>query len=473
MRKNLAIDTDGYKQSHWKAIHEGLEHQYTYGESRIGSKYPNVCFLGLDIIIKENFLTVPTKGDLTEAREEVIDTFGYDIFNMEVWEKVRKLGYIPAEIKAVPEGSVIGINNVLFTTQSTEPWFAKTLNTLESLEMHVWYPTTISSRCRNIKRRLIPLVEKTGSIENLPYMVNDFGARGATCYEAGTIGGIGHLLHFEGSDNMPASRAIKDYYGYKGRAKSIWATEHSVALSYGEGKGEIEYILAQLDRCPENVPFANVIDTYDALGYLRNVISLPEVVEKIKTRTGRTVFRPDSSDPKVIVLQALDILASIFGFTINDKGYRVLNHNVGIIQGDGMNEETIIELYEIIIASGWSTDNLVTGSGGGLLQVDANRDTQRFAIKPSYGIINGKEVFFKKEPKTDMSKTSKSGQLKLHPLGNSGEYMTISSNDLGMDKFNFNSQVDVLRTVFKNGEYLGDNKFEDMIERAKILPKEL
>ena len=466
MRRNLPADTDSYKQHHPQAIHPELTIQSTYAECRVGSKYPETCFVGLDPIIKENFLSVPTRADIEEAREIFQLTNGYDGFDTTPWKRVRKLGYLPFEIKAVPEGSVVGVNNVLFTSKSTQPWFAKSLNSLEPLLMHFWYPTSVSTRSMNIKRNLLPLFGKSGSIEGLPYMVNDFGLRGATTFDAAVMGGIGHLVHFRGSDNLPASRMISDYYGVKGRAQSIFATEHSVALSFGPGQGEFNYVNHCLDVMDKNptFPMAMVIDTYDTMNFLRNVIGSKDISERIKNRPGRVVLRPDSGEPKLIVTQCIEILASIFGYHTNDKGYYVLNHNVGVIQGDGMNETSIIELYEHIMKNRWSCDNLVTGSGGGLLQVDINRDTQRAAIKPSVGTINGQEVLFKKDPKTDPTKGSKTGHLKLHP-NYDGTFTTMSSANETAAMFG--SYADALKTVYKNGEYLGDNHFSKIIERAE------
>lgn len=468
MRKNLAADTDAYKQHHFKAIHPGLTQQSTYGECRVGSKYPETCVIGSDIIIQENFLTVPNAADIAEAREQFHDTNGYDGFDQETWKKVAKLGYLPMHIESVPEGTVVGVNNVLFTMKSTEEWFAKTLNSLEPLMMHFWYPTTQSTRSLNIKVGLIPRIKKSGGkMDNLPYMVNDFGFRGATGYESGVIGGIGHLVHFRGSDNLPASRLIKDYYGgYKGRAQSIFATEHSVALSFGPGQGEFDYVnhcLDMAEKFPE-FPMAMVIDTYDALGFITNVIGSKEIQERIKARPGRVILRPDSGDPKTIVIQVIERLASIFGFTTNDEGYKVINYNVGVIQGDGMDEDSILDLYDHIIEARWCSDNLVTGSGGGLLQVGLNRDVQRIAIKPSKGTINDKIVNFQKSPKTDPTKGSKTGDLILHP-NYDGTFSTFSS--AVENAANFASYANALKTSLLNGEFYGNN-FKDVIERAEV-----
>lgn len=465
MRKNICCDTDFYKLCHWRAIHPGLSHLYSYGESRVGSKYPFVNFFGLDMIIADHFLQRVTNEMIDEAEEETIMGGGYkEYFNREVWERVRDLGYLPIEIKAVPEGSTVPIDNVLFTITDTAPWFAKTLNTLESSLMHVWYPTTISTRCKYIKESIRPAFEKSSDVSEivLPIAVNDFGYRGTTGHEAAARGGAAHLLHFIGGDNMAANRALKDYYGMKGRLKSVWATEHSNALSFGPGRGEIDYLLHQLNNAPNDAIISIVIDTYDANNFLQNVVGHEEVKPLIINRIGRTVFRPDRGIPLVNMCRSSDILGSILGFNMNTKGYKVIAYNTGLIQGDGMTEQSIPETYNEYIKTGWAADNFICGSGGGLLQIDANRDTQRFAIKPSYGIKDGESFNMNKSGVGGEFKKSKAGQLKLHKMGYDS-YMTISSADVIPESFS--GYVDNLQTVFKNGVHT-PNKFEDILERV-------
>ena len=155
----------------------------------------------------------------------------------------------------------------------------------------------------------------------------------------------------------------------------------------------------------------------------------------------------------------------MFGSTINAKGYKVINHNVGLLQGDGMKRETIIDLFRYITDLGWSADNLVVGSGGGLLQEGFNRDTQRFAIKASRGeriddLGNTQGFDIRKMPKTDTSKGSKAGFQKVEGIG--GSFRTISSNDPRYNEIN-----DVMITLYQNGQF-NRQKFEDLLMRAKI-----
>lgn len=141
------------------------------------------------------------------------------------------------------------------------------------------------------------------------------------------------------------------------------------------------------------------------------------------------------------------MLGNIFGYNFNSKDYKVIGNNVGVIQGDGMTEGSIPKLYEEYIKTGWSAENVVTGSGGGLLVEGITRDTDRWAIKVSYAEIDGVPVNVSKSPKTDLTKSSKPGKLKLHKAGN--HFSTISSAKETPEAFN--AYLDVMQTVYENG----------------------
>ena len=109
-----------------------------------------------------------------------------------------------------------------------------------------------------------------------------------------------------------------------------------------------------------------------------------------------------------------------------------------------------------------AADNLLTGSGGGLLEENLNRDTNRFAIKVSYAEMGGKSINVSKSPKTDGSKASKSGKMKLHFSNNA--FITITSSE--ETEIMFNSYVDSLQTVYENGNLLVDENFSNVRKRA-------
>ena len=465
MRRNLILDTDSYKRTHWLQEKPGMTHRYVYGEPRKGGRYPHISLFGTQMIAADHFLQPITKEMIEEAEWRSVTTFGTaKYFNKEVWEKVMKLGYLPIKLMTAPEGSKIGEGNVCYTIESTRDWFTNTVNALEPLLMHTWYPTAVATRSMYLKEKLKPIFEKSSMNPEtaILYAVNDFGLRGATCHEAAARGGAGHLLHFRGSDNEPAQTALYDFYQNRDRLNSVWATEHSVALSFGlTDLNEKEYLLHQLKNSDPNLIISVVIDTKDSDNFMQAIVGDAEITTLIKERPGRVVFRPDSGDPLTNILRYSDILATQFGFGINNKGYKTLDNNVGLIQGDGMDEDSIVQLYEDYLKAHYSADNLVTGSGGGLLQVGLSRDTSRWAIKPSFGIINGIEVNMQKIPKTDPTKGSKPGKLKLHQTSHG--FMTISSAKETPQMFN--SYTDSLRTLLHDGQFYPES-FDKILARA-------
>jgi len=460
-KDNLITDTDGYKLTHPFQYPEGLDFLVSYGEARKGGELPTALFIGMKPVVAESMCFKITDDMRAEAKEEFFDAFGVDYYSEqeEVWKKVQELGYIPMEIWALPEGTEVPLGTPLFLIFPTEKWFAPYVNRFETNLMHIWYPITIATNSLYIRRDLKPLVEKTGTPELLPYMVHDFGARGVTTKDQQKRGGMSHLFIFDGSDTMIANRYLNHFYHKKGKLKTVWATEHSVATAYGSDIGEFKYLLNQLNRTNPNSIFSIVIDSYDSDGFIDNVVGSDEIKEVIIKRPGRVVFRPDSGDAKTNILNLLTKLENIFGSTVNSKGYKVINHNVGLLQGDGMNRKTILELYECIVANGWSTDNLVVGSGGGLLQEGMTRDKLRFAIKGCFMNINGVSCNMVKNPKTDPSKASKAG---LPIVNKDFTVKTVNS----MEEF-LNTE-NLLRPLWRNGEFLVDETFEEIIKKINF-----
>ena len=185
---------------------------------------------------------------------------------------------------------------------------------------------------------------------------------------------------------------------------------------------------------------------------------LENLKDKIINRNGTLVIRPDSGDPKTVNLKILNILGDKFGFTVNSKGFKVLDPHIRVIQGDGINYETIKEILEFLKQNKWSSDNIAFGSGGGLLQ-KMDRDTQKCAFKCCLAIINNKEIPVYKDPITDPGKKSKKGWITVHNSKNTWETKYNGDHDFESDQ---------LVTVFRNGELIIENKWQDIINRAKL-----
>ena len=466
---NIITDTDAYKLTHHLQYPKGLNYMYSYAEARIGSKYPWITFFGLQMVLKDYFVgQVLTKVMIDEAEELAYETFGQNYFNRKDWEYILEKydGKLPMKIKAVPEGKIINSGNVLFTMESTDPVFAKYLNSMETVLTHVWYPIVVATKGAYILQGVYPYFEKIDATEALPYVINDFGFRGVSGKEEAARGGAAHLLNCVGSDTLIGQRLLKSHYNASPRLQSVLATEHSVATMYGEGD-EVGYVrnLLNKDYISENAIISCVGDSYDIFRFAREVLSHPEIKQLLIERPGRFVLRPDSGNPIEVNLELLFILSEVFGYSYIN-GMKQINHNIGLIQGDGMDQDSIIALYAALDANGWAATNLVVGSGGGLLRKHT-RDDISFAIKASYAEFDdGTKRNIVKNPITQTNKKSKTGKLKLvagYTSGKLTDYMTINH-----ESENFDGYVDNLEEVFNNGELIKSYTFDEVLSNRSI-----
>ena len=462
--KNITIHTDFYKYTHPEQYPDTLEDIMFYGEARSGGMYPDVCNFGMQMIINEYFMHVPTKSQLALTRESVIDASGVDYFAKDVWEKVRKLGYFPMEICALPEGLVVPEGTPLFTIRPTEKFFTKSVGLLEPSFMHIWAPITIASRALQIKKNLTPFFKETDSMDTLPFAFNDFSTRSANDHHESVRKGAAHLLMFKGSDNV-AGNEIGVMWHYSGPQvlSGVRATEHSVALSYGPGEGERRYVIDQLTRTKTDALGSLVIDTYDSKNFMYNVINDPIIIDLINQRANKTVFRPDSGESKEEVMMCFDALERLFG-THTKKQYRVLNSNVGTILANDVNESNCIEIYKHINKHGWASDNNVLGSGKGLMSENVDRDTEKFAIKANMGIYSDRgEVPLKKAPKGSTFKESKGGWIQVYEEDERIKNVTSMHPDY---KRISASTKNLLQPIWRNGKFLIDERYENIVERT-------
>ncbi|BAZ91058.1 hypothetical protein NIES932_25640 [Raphidiopsis curvata NIES-932] len=237
-------------------------------------------------------------------------------------------------------------------------------------------------------------------------------------------------------------------------AYSIPAAEHSTITAWGK-KGEILAYQNMLEQFAKpGAVQAVVSDSYDlwnAIDHLWGDRLRPQVIDSGAT----VVIRPDSGEPVTVVSQALQKLAAHFGSMVNQKGYRVLNH-VGLIQGDGVNAETITAILEQVESLGFSASNIAFGMGGALLQ-KVDRDTQKFAMKCSEITVAGQARGIYKDPITDPGKTSKKGRLAL--IKNETGYQTVPQGP---------KVVNCLQTVYENGELVRDQSLEDIRQQANL-----
>jgi nicotinamide phosphoribosyltransferase len=326
---------------------------------------------------------------------------------------------------------------VLVTIENTDPACYWLPNYLETLLVQVWYPCTVATQSREMKKVIVRYLNETGDPGGADFKLHDFGFRGVSSVETAGLGGAAHLVNFRGTDTLAGIVLARDFYACPMAGFSIPASEHSTITSWGK-EHELDAMKNMLDQYPTGL-VACVSDSFDVFRACREFWG-GELRDKILHRDGTLVVRPDSGDPVTVILQVLAILGDRFGTTTNPKGYRVLDPHVRIIQGDGVDYEMIGTILGRMRDAGWSADNLAFGSGGGLLQ-KLNRDTLKFAFKCSSATVNGEERDVFKQPITDAGKKSKSGRLAL-VRGVNGFETVRADSPRGDDE---------LREVFRDG----------------------
>lgn len=467
---NIVIKTDSYKGSHQPQYPLGTRFVRSYLESR-GGLFNETVFFGLQYIAQKHLVgKVVTKDAIDRAEAFWKDHFGNKgIFKRDMWDHIANNldGRLPIKIKAVLEGTVVPVKNVLMTIENTDEKCYALTNFLETILLQVWYPITVATYSRECKKVILQYLKETGDPSLIPFKLHDFGCRGVSSYETAAIGAASHLVNFMGTDTVAGIELLMMHYQASMCGFSIPASEHSTITSWGRD-GEVFAYKNMLEKYPTGLA-ACVIDSFDTENAVEHLFG--EVLhDLIMKREGTFVLRPDSGDPVEITLKVIEMLGKKFGYTTNNvgTGYKVLDPHVRIIQGDGINLETIKAILENFKQHGWSADNIAFGSGGKLLQAH-DRDELKFAIKCSSITIGDLTSDVFKDPKTDIGKKSKRGQLKLYKDAN-GNYETIESNDKRYADPNYK---DELVTVFENGSMKLIQNLDDVRSRANIVSETL
>ena len=461
MFDNLVLNTDSYKASHWLQYPPNTTGAFSYVESR-GGRYDRTVFFGLQAILKAELAKPVTHAMIDEAAE-LLALHG-EPFNEAGWRRIVDVhgGRLPVRIRAVPEGSVVPTHQALMTIENTDPECYWLPSYLETLLLRVWYPITVATISWHVKQTIRAALEKTSdnAATELPFKLHDFGARGVSSQESAALGGLAHLVNFQGSDTLSAVLAGRAWYNEPMAAFSIPAAEHSTVTSWGR-PNEVEAYRNMLIRFGKpGALFSVVSDSYDLFHAVRNLWG--GALKQAVIDSGATlVVRPDSGDPVTVVAETLKILDETFGANVNGKGYKVLNH-VRVIQGDGVNPHSIAAILDRIIADGFSAENLAFGMGGGLLQ-QLDRDTQKFALKCSAAKVDGQWIDVSKDPATDPGKRSKAGRLALL-VDEAGAYRTVALAEGQAPEAGWR---DAMVTVWENGALLVDQALADIRARSE------
>lgn len=456
---NIIFDCDSYKASHWLQYPQNTTNVFSYIESR-GGRHDKTVMFGLQYYLKK-YLTKSINIDDIDEAEAFFKAHG-EPFNRKGWFHILMDhdGLLPLKIRAVPEGCVVPTHNVLVTVENTCPHCFWLTSWVETMLLRIWYPITVATESRHIKKIIMEYLEATSDDPKaeISFKLHDFGSRGVSSQESAMLGASAHLVNFMGSDTVVGVLAANRYYRAPMAGFSIPAAEHSTITSWGR-ENEAEAYRNMLRNFAKPGSLVAVVsdsyDIYNACDHIWGETLRQEIVDSGAT----VVIRPDSGDPVSVVRRCLDLLEHRFGSTTNSKGYKVLN-NVRIIQGDGVNAESIQQILRTAMWGGYSATNIGFGMGGALLQ-QHNRDTQKFAMKCSHIIADGHGIDVFKDPVTDTGKRSKRGRLDLEVF--EGRYDTVKLDD-GQDRATYS----VLQTVFQDGQIIREYTLDEVRKNAAI-----
>ena len=475
---NPALLTDGYKTGHHQQYPEGTTLVYSNFTPRSNKYAPKGCDMvvsfGQQLIMNQihesfqkDFFNRPKDEVCQEIKEELSLYLGVD-YDVTHFEALHDLGHLPIKVKAIPEGTLVPIKVPVLTIYNTNPDFYWVTNYLETLISNLlWKPMTSATIAFQYKRVLTEWATKTNpeAKEFVYWQGHDFSMRGMDSIDAVISSGLGHLTSFYGTDSLPAIYGARKYYGAEGFvAGSVPATEHSVMCAGGK-EDEIDTFRRLLNTYPKGI-LSVVSDTWDLWKVCtEHVVTLKE---EILARDGKLVIRPDSGDPVDILcgipdaialtkdkLQyrtltgdiswkeqkgVIELLWDVFGGTVNEQGYKVLDPHIGAIYGDSITIDRANEICTRLEAKGFASTNVVLGVGSFTYQYNT-RDTFGFAMKATYVevkhpaesgspayAIEGREIF--KDPITDDgTKKSATGLLCVEDHdGKIGLYDKVSWN---------------------------------------------
>ena len=458
---NMLLDTDSYKYSHPQQFPRGTEYVFVYVEPRkANGPIDQVVFFGLQVELAQLAGQVITQEMLDEATP-FIEAHGLTLY-VEMFQHIidEHGGHLPIRIDALAEGTITPVSVPQMRIVNTDPKCWALPGFLETrLLRSIWYPSTVATISNYVVNQIRNrLIQTDGSDDGFQFKLHDFGARGASSGESAGIGGAAHLVNSMGTDTVAALVYARNYYGADMAGFSIPATEHSTVTSFGED-GELEFMRRFLTENPSGI-IACVSDSYDIYKAVSEYWG-EELRDQILGRDGVLVVRPDSGDPMVVVPRVLEALMDKFGYSETPYGFKLLPNQIRIIQGDGINKDSIVKIMDKLIEKRLAIGNIAFGMGAGLLQ-KIDRDTFSYSMKTSAVCVKGEWRDVYKDPITARgSKSSKRGRMGVE-LQKNGEFAVRPIDEI-------DPQFDLMQNVFLNGEITNLQTFDQVRKRVGLL----
>ena len=495
---NPLLLTDAYKLFHRQMYPDGTTLVFSNWTPRTSKWYRNtdrqsVVVLGTYLVVEklikdfdEYFFTRSLAEVIYEYRQ-FLKRFTLTDYDVSHIEDLHDLGYLPLQIRSLPEGSECPIGVPYLTIHNTLPEFYWLTNYLETyLSANLWSIAT-SATIANDYRKLFDYFAKTtvGNNVYVDYQGHDFSMRGMYGHQAAILSGIGHLSSFVGTDTLGAVKVIEDVYGSTSQiGTSVPATENSVQCAlYDDIAGnELDYLDYILEQFPTGI-VSIVCDGFDFWDFITN--TLPQRKEQILSRDGKLVVRPDSGDPVTIITGffesemkskhwtehkpenlyinkgAIETLYDIFGGKINELGYKELDSHIGLIYGDSITYDRAEQILDRLARKGFASNNVVLGIGSFTYQYNT-RDTFGFAMKATYCEIDGVGKDIYKSPKTgDGTKKSARGLTKV--VLKDGKY--VLKDQVSWEEFNATDNE--LKIILDDDELSDPDTWDEIKNRIK------
>lgn len=481
-RRMVMLYSDSYKQCHPKMYPDNQEYLVSYLTPRkaMNENFPKMVVYGVQPFIFDmmdafdSFFAMPLEWAMYDYDKYIDTHLGLDNVARDRIIELHELGYLPLEIRALPEGTVVNMGVPIVEMRNTHPRFAWLVQWVECLlQTEVWPMcayATVGWEYHKVAEKYYNMTAPGAD----PFMaMADFGFRGMSCLEDATRCSASWLLSFNKTSTIPALPYLDDYYNADCAKNKIGigavSTEHSVmAANFAIDGDEISFVKRMLTEIYPNTSFSMVSDTYDYWNMVDNII--PACKKEILAHNGKLLIRPDSGDMVEISIKTIQKLWDEFGGTVNEAGYKVLDPHIGLIYGDGCTLNRVAEIYETLAQLGFAATNVVFGVGAfcfhALFSPDnkftvLTRDTWGMAMKATYGVFGGVEVPIFKDPKTDNGlKKSQKGCCLVRRLAD-GSFDCIDG---------YREWVEDIKTqlipVYKDGESINEQEFLNI--RARL-----
>jgi nicotinamide phosphoribosyltransferase len=487
MKINPETLIDGYKTGHRKQLAPNLT--LSFGNMTPRKSYrtdipeDGIVWIGLQYFLKEyllkqwneNFFQLPKEKVISRFQRRINNYLGPNNVGIDHIEALHDLGYLPLAFYALPEGVSVPYKVapfVYWTTDERFGWLQAYIETI--LSTTVWPLSTTATTAKQIRTLLERFaMETVGNTDFVKFQGHNFSYRGCVGHEAAVIIDAGFITSFAGSDTVPGVDFIEEYYNGDSDKEliscSVNASEHAVVSSYG-GK-ELEALRHLITNVYPTGIFSYISDTTD---YWKTLSEFAvELKDTILSRDGKLVFRPDSGDNTKIIIGdpdapegsperkgTIELLWDIFGGKVNDKGYKELDSHVGAILGDGVTWKVLNNICDGLKAKGFASTNMVYGVGSYYLVFGISRDTDGWAVKSTYVVVDGEEREIFKNPKTD------TGNLKKSAKGLIAVYQDINGVYYQKDQVSWDDVKNCsYEKVFENGTLFVDHTFSEIRNR--------